>query len=68
MARRLNNDDRKKIVFEFKNKQVKCRTCGETFEIKPTAKFQRKYCLECSKKNKEYYDNLDSVTVDDCDD
>ena len=68
MARRITKEDRKAFVFELKAKKVKCRMCGKEFEIKPTARFQRKYCVDCSKKNKEYYDNLDSVTVDDCDD
>jgi hypothetical protein len=68
MGRRIKKEDRKEFVFEFKNKKVNCSMCGKEFEIKPTARFQRKYCVDCSKKNKEYYDNLDSVTVDDCED
>ncbi len=68
MAKRITKESRKEFIFELKPKKVKCRICGEEFEIKPTAKFQRKYCEKCSKANKEYYDNLDSVTIDDCDD
>lgn len=68
MATKFKKKDKRELVFEFKNKKVKCRSCGKIFEVKPTARFQRKYCVECSKKNKEYYDNLDSVTIDDCDD
>ena len=68
MAKRSSLIDKKEIFFELKTKVVKCRTCGKEFEIKPTSRYQRKYCKECSKKNKEYYDNLDSVTIDDCDD
>lgn len=59
---------RKEFSFEIKPKKVKCKSCGKEFEIKPTARFQRKYCTECSKANKDYYDNLDSITVDDCED
>ena len=66
MAKRLTKKDRGEIFFELKPKKIKCRTCGKEFEVKPNMKFQRKYCVECSKKNKEYYDNLDSVTVEDC--
>jgi Zn finger protein HypA/HybF involved in hydrogenase expression len=65
MARRIK-EERKEFVFEVKPKRIKCKMCGKEFEVKQTARFARKYCEECSKKNKEYYDNLDSVTVDDC--
>ena len=68
MGRRIKKEDRKEIVFKFKNKKIKCRMCGKEFEINPNAKFKRKYCVDCSKKNKEYYDNLDLITVDDCED
>ncbi|GEM_PF-1379275 len=57
-----------KIKVKIRLKTVKCGTCGKEFETKSTARFQRKYCDECSKKNKEYYDNLDSITIDDCED
>lgn len=68
MKKRLKAEGSKEFVFELKPKKVKCRICSKEFEINPNAKFKRKYCEECSKANKSYYDNLDAIKIEDCDD
>jgi len=68
MGRKIVNEDKKGFVFELKPKKIKCKMCSKEFEVNPTARFQRKYCAGCSKKNKEYYDHLDSITINDCED
>jgi len=35
----------------------KCLDCKTKFEVNPSARFERKYCLKCSKKRKKMWDN-----------
>ena len=52
--------------YKPKEKEKKCKDCGNTFIQKGTVRFERKYCEECSKKRKEDYENLWQVSADDC--
>jgi len=49
-------------------KKVKCRDCGKIFEPPTKGRYARKYCNKCSKQRKKDYENLYTVTVDQCDD
>jgi len=46
----------------------KCKDCGAEIKIDTSSKYQRKYCKTCSNKRKKDYDNLYSVTADECED
>lgn len=48
-------------------KKITCKDCGKEFEIKVYGRYTRKYCDKCSKKRKEDYENLHTVTFDQCD-
>ena len=43
----------------------KCKDCGKEFEVNPFAKYERKYCLECSKKRKKMWDEQWKVKFED---
>ncbi len=45
-----------------------CKDCGRDFEQSKGARYERKYCVDCSKKRKEDYENLWKVTAEDCGD
>jgi hypothetical protein len=45
-----------------------CKDCGKEFEQKTTARYPRKYCDKCSEKRKKDYENIHTITVDDCED
>jgi uncharacterized paraquat-inducible protein A len=68
MTKRKFDGEKRGVLFELLNKKVRCKECGILFEVKPTSRFQRKYCNKCSKENRDYYNNLDSVAAEDCDD
>ena len=46
-------------------KQRKCLVCKAEFEIDTSAKYQRKYCLKCSKKRKTMWDDQWKVKFED---
>ncbi len=50
------------------NKKKKCLQCKAEFEVKPNARFVRKYCDECSKKRKKAWDERWKVKFEDLDD
>ena len=45
-----------------------CLDCKKEFEVKPFAKYERKYCLKCSKKRKEDWEKIHEVKFEDCED
>jgi hypothetical protein len=49
-------------------KTIKCKDCRKDIQIDTTSKYQRKYCKKCSEKRKKDYENLYSVTADECED
>ena len=51
----------------MENKKIKCRDCGKIVEVNPNARYARKYCDKCSKQRKKDYENLYTVTADECD-
>jgi len=46
-------------------KVKKCLDCKTEFEVNPHARFERKYCLKCSKKRKKMWDNQWKVKFED---
>ncbi len=51
-----------------KPKTQKCKQCKKEFEVNPKWRFKRKYCETCSKERKEHYENLHTISIEDCDD
>lgn len=46
-----------------------CADCKKNeFEVKPFAKYPRKYCKQCSEKRKKLWDNQWKVKFEDLDD
>jgi NMD protein affecting ribosome stability and mRNA decay len=45
----------------------KCRDCGKEFEVNPRARFERKYCDECSKSRKKEWEKIHEIKFEDCD-
>jgi rRNA maturation endonuclease Nob1 len=43
-----------------------CKDCGKEFETTPHARYPRKFCDKCSKKRKKDYENIHSITADEC--
>lgn len=56
---------------KMKKVNIKCKDCGKEFDV-IQGKFKRKYCDECSAKNKkewkEYEENRWKLTMDDMED
>jgi len=52
----------------MEKKKIKCRECKKEFETKKNSRFARKYCDKCSKERKKYYENLHTISIDDCED
>lgn len=46
----------------------KCLVCKKEFEVNPLARYERKYCLACSKKRKKAWDNQWKVKFEDLED
>tara|TARA_Y100000310_G_C20236515_1_gene602644 strand:+ start:316 stop:465 length:150 start_codon:yes stop_codon:yes gene_type:complete len=44
-----------------------CKDCGKEFEFTP-GRYPRKYCDKCSKQRKKDYENIHTITVDQCED
>lgn len=55
-----------------KKVNIKCGSCGKEVDVIQRPKFKRKYCDNCSAKNKEEWNNWKEnqwkITVDDCED
>ena len=49
-------------------KAKKCLQCKAEFEVKPNARYIRKYCLKCSKKRQKMWDNQWKIKFEDLDD
>jgi hypothetical protein len=49
-------------------KKMKCKECGKEFILKPSVRFIRKFCDDCSKKRKQEYQNLYRIKYEECDD
>ena len=49
-------------------KTKKCFDCKADFEVKPFAKYVRKYCVKCSAKRKKAWDNQWKVKFEDLED
>jgi len=51
---------------------IKCAACGKDADVIQRAKFKRKYCDDCSQKNKkewkDWKDNQWKLTMDDMED
>ena len=50
------------------DKEIKCKDCGKKVIVKVNARFPRKYCDKCSAQRKEAYENIDQVSIEDCED
>ena len=46
----------------------KCKDCNKEFKQTKKARYERKYCPECSKQRKKDYENLYLVNAEDCED
>ncbi len=46
-------------------KKKKCLECKEEFEVKPFARYERKYCLKCGAKRKKIWDEQWKVKFED---
>jgi hypothetical protein len=44
-----------------------CLQCKTEFEVNPNARFERKYCPDCSKKRKKLWDEQWKIKYEDCD-
>lgn len=42
-----------------------CFDCKKEFELNPRARFERKYCKECSEKRKKLWEKIDQVKFED---
>ena len=53
-----------------KKVNIKCNACGKEADVIQHAGFKRKYCDDCSAKNKkewkEWKENQWKITIDDC--
>ena len=51
---------------------IECKSCGKNVEVMQRRGFKRKYCDDCSKKNKEEWsdwkENQWKLTMDDMED
>jgi len=49
--------------------KIECKNCGKEVEVMQSSKFKRKYCDDCSKKNKKEWanwkENQWKLTMDD---
>jgi hypothetical protein len=52
----------------MENIKIKCADCGKEFEIVKKTRFKRKYCDKCSKQRKKDYENIHTVSFEDCED
>ncbi len=51
----------------YKMATKECKDCGKEFEFTP-GRYPRKYCDKCSKQRKKDYENIHTITVDQCED
>jgi len=65
-------EEEKSSFYLRKNNQMvkikKCLDCKAEFEVKPRARFVRKYCDSCSAKRKKRWDEQWKVKFEDFDD
>jgi uncharacterized Zn finger protein len=51
---------------------IECKECGKEVEVMQSAGYKRKYCDDCSKKNKkewsDWKENQWKLTIDDLED
>jgi rRNA maturation endonuclease Nob1 len=65
----LRNGKIFKTIFSLKSmKKKKCLECKKEFEVRPRARFERKYCETCGKKRKKMWDNQWKLKIEDFDD
>ena len=48
------------------DKTIKCKDCGKEFIVKVKSRYPRKYCDKCGAQRKKDYENIDQITIDDC--
>lgn len=45
-----------------------CKDCGKEFEQKARARYPRKYCDKCSAERKKAYEEIYTITAEECED
>tara|TARA_Y100000310_G_C20624302_1_gene785018 strand:- start:1394 stop:1549 length:156 start_codon:yes stop_codon:yes gene_type:complete len=44
----------------------KCKDCNKEFKAETKSRYYKKYCDKCSKQRKKDYENICTITADEC--